>query len=806
MLFREIRYAARSLARVPSLSAISIVTVALGVGAGTSLFSVVKAVLLNPLPYANSGRLAWLAEVNDHGRPMSVAFQNFLDWRSGNRSFSAIAGYEEGPAIVSGSDLPQSTFGAAVTQDFFRVMGTDAILGRTFSHDEQAMGGPSVVVLGYGLWQRAFGGNRAILGRGIHLLGISPVVIGFMPPGFSYPEKAELWVPQTAFGDPGFSVRTGHNWRVVGRLKPGVRLEQAQADLGSIEHAIKQQYPSPFQGKDAAVISLAAHVAGEVRRPLIMLFGAVGFLLLIVCVNVANLLLVRVAARARELAIRTALGAGRRHLVRQMLTESLLLAVAGGISGSLLAVWSMDLLRVLLPADMPRAGEISIDAGVIAFALAVSAAAGIVFGLLPAWRASATNVNDALKAGSRSATAGKRSQRTQAALAISEACLSLILVAGAGLLVRSFWNLRSIDPGFRSDHVLAADTDFEWHGFESPDKENLVPQYRDLLERARAIPGVETAAMTRSLPVEAGAPDGHFFIEDRRTETANADANYSVISPGYLKALRIPLLRGRDFTKQDTEASQPAAIVSEELARVYFAGRDPLGQRIWFDSFGSGQPHWLTIVGIAGDVHEDGLTRAALPQAYTCYTQQSSGGMLGGGTLLVRTALPPASVAGAVRQVIRSVNPEAVPNTRTMDSVLAASLAKQRFQMEILGGFAALALLLAAVGLYGVLSHMVTAARSQIGIRLALGAPRSLVFRMIAGRALMLAGMGVVAGTLGCLALRRVMAAVLFGIGPNDPATLAAAIAVLLAVALAAAWIPARRATKVDPMAALREE
>ncbi len=706
-----------------------------------------------------------------------------------------------GPAIVSGGDVPLRTFGSVVTEDFFRVMGADAIAGRTFSQEEQIVGGPSVVVIGYGLWQRAFGGSPAILGRSIHVLGMSPVVVGVMPPRFSFPEKTELWLPQTAFGDPGFGVRTGHNWRVVGRLKPGVGIDRAQADIGAIERRIKQQYPSPFQGKDAAVTSLASHIAGEVRRPLLMLFGAVGFLLLIVCVNVANLLLVRVAARSRELAVRAALGAGRRHLIRQMLTESLLLAVAGGICGMLLAVWSMDLLRVLLPADMPRAGEISIDGGVIGFALAVSAAAGLVFGLLPAWRASGINVNDALKAGSRSASAGKRTQRTQAALAISEACLSLVLVAGAGLLARSFWNLRSIDPGFRSDHVLTADTNFEPHGNES-----LTSKYRDLLAKVRAIPGVESAAMTRSLPVESGAPDGHFFIEDRRAETGAADANYSVISPGYLKTLRIPLLRGRDFTDHDTESSQPVAIVSSEMARVYFAGRDPLGQRIWFDSFSPKQPHWLTIVGITADVREDGLTRPLFPQAYTCYTQQAYGGLLNGGTLVARTALSPASLSGAVRMAIQAVNREAVPRTRTMDSVLAGSLSKQRFQMEILGGFALLALLLAAVGLYGVVSHLVTANRAQIGIRLALGAPRSVVFRMIAGRALALAGIGVTAGLLGCVALRRVMAAMVFGIGPNDPATLAGAIAVLLAVALAAACVPARRATRVDPMAVLRED
>jgi putative ABC transport system permease protein len=800
MALREIRYAVRSLARVPSLTAISILTVALGVGAGTALFSVVKAVLVNPLPYSEPDRLAWLSELNSHGRPMNVAFQNFLDWRSGNRSFLVMASYEAEPSVMSGTDTPQRTFVAAVSEDFFRVMRADAAIGRTFSHEEQSMGGPPVAVISYGLWQRAFGGNKAVLGKSLRVLGKAPVVIGIMPQGFRYPDKTELWLPQTVFGDPGYGVRTGHNWRVVGRLKPGISIEQAQQDVGGIEKSISQQYPSPFQGKDATISSLSAHIAGEVRRPLLMLFGAVGFLLLIVCVNVANLLLVRVTSRARELSVRTALGAGRGHLIRQLLTESLVLAVAGGTLGLLLAVWSMELLRVLLPADMPRIDEISVDGGVISFALAISAAAGLLFGLLPAWRASAMNVNEGLKAGSRSATSGKRSQRTQAALAISEACLSLVLVAGAGLLLRSFWNLSAIDPGFRPDHVLAAETDFD-----GGEKENLIPKYRDILERARAIPGVEAAAMTRSLPVEAGAPDGHFSMEDRRAESGNADANYSVISPGYLKVMRIPLLRGRDFTDQDTEHTQPVALISAEMARVYYPGRDPIGQRLWFDSFNP-SPNWLTIVGVVGDVHEDHLTAASFPQAYTSYTQQKLGQVLDGGTLVVRSGLAPAALTSGVRTAIRAVNPDSATMTRTMDSVLASSLSKQRFQMEILGGFAALALLLAAVGLYGVLAHMVTANRSQIGIRLALGATRSMIFRMVAGQALKLAGIGVLVGAAGCLALRRILASAVFGIGPSDPATMGVAMAVLLAAALAAAFVPARRAMKVDPMTALREE
>ncbi len=800
MVLDEIRHGARALLRVPGLTAISILTIALGVGAGTALYSVVKAVLLNPLPYSEPNRLAWIAEINEAGFPTQVAFRNFLDWREQNRTFSEIAAYGDRPSVVSGGDVPQNSDGAAITEAFFSVMQGEAAVGRTFSREEQQIGGPPVVVLGYGLWQRAFGGDPKIVGRSIRVLGLAPVVVGIMPPGFSYPEKAEFWMPAAAFGDPGFNVRTGHNWRVVGRLKPGVPMQRAQEDLSAIERRIKQQYPSPFQSKDARVVSLQSHLVGEVRTPILMLFGAVGFVLLIVCVNIANLLLVRVTAHARELAVRTALGAGRRHLIRQMLVESVLLAFAGGLCGVVLAFWSMDLLRVLLPPDMPRAGDIRIDGGVIAFALAISVAAGVLFGCLPAWRASRMNVNEALKAGSRSATAGKRSQRTQAALVVSEACLSLVLVAGAGLLARSFWNLRSVNPGFRSDHVMVADTQFERHG-----KENLVPKYRDLLSRVRAVPGVEAAGAIRDLPIAGGQADGHFYIEGRRAETGSADAVYTVISPGVLNALRIPLLRGRDFTDHDTENSEPVAIINSEMARMYFPGRDPIGERIWFDSFAM-KEHWLRIVGVTADIRQSGLARPASPQAYTLYNQQPGSWPPVGGTLVIRTAMPPISFATAMRTAIRAVNPDAAPLPRTMDSVIAASVSKQRFQMEILGAFAVLALLLAVIGLYGVLSHMVTANRVEIGIRLALGASRNLIFRMVAGRALAFAGLGVVTGLLGCIAVRHVLSTLVFGIGANDPATLAAAIAVLVMAALAAAWFPARRATRVDPMTVLRDE
>jgi putative ABC transport system permease protein len=494
--------------------------------------------------------------------------------------------------------------------------------------------------------------------------------------------------------------------------------------------------------------------------------------------------------------VRTALGASSRHLIRQMLTESMLQALVGGVLGILLASWSMSLLRIVLPAELPRGGDIQIDAGVGVFALAVSIASGLLFGILPAWRSCRMNLNDALKSDSRSSTGGKQSQRIQAALVVSEVCLSLVLVAGAGLLIRSFWNLRSIDPGFRSDHVLTANTSF------AP-QPGLVPKYRELLRHVAALPGVESVGTTRSLPIEGTQNDGHFFIDGRRDEAA--DAGYVVASPGYLKALGIPLVRGRDLNDLDSESGEPVVVVSAAMARAFWRGADPIGQRIWFDSYAA-KPLWLTIVGVAGDVRQSGLTDKPYPIAYVSYTQQQIDHLLTGGTLVVRTRADPASLADAVIKEIRAVNPEAVPTARTMETVLTESLARQRFQMQMLMTFGGLALLLAAVGLYGVLSYMVTANSAQIGIRLALGAHPASIFRLVVGRAMILCCLGAALGVAGCLALGRALAALLFGVGPSDPVTIAAAVGTLLAVALAAAWIPARAAMRVDPMMVLRQE
>jgi putative ABC transport system permease protein len=798
MLFEELRHSLRSFRRAPGLTAISVLTVALGVGAGTALFSVVKAVLLNPLPYPDAGRLVRVAEVMGRSTDNSVSYPDFDDWRRQNRGFTSMAAYDVGPLNAGGGESPQRVTVASVSEDFFDVMGVRPIMGRTFTNEEQTSGKLDTVVVAYGLWQRVYGGDRGIIGRTILLSGMAAKVIGVMPAQFAFPDRTEVW---TTIMDRT-NGRTAHNFHVVARLRPGVTLEQARADISAIARRIKQQYPNPFQSRDASTVSLYSYIVGQVRPALLMLFAAVGFLLLIVCVNVANLLLVRVTARARELAVRTALGARRWHLTRQMLTESLVLALAGGALGLLVASWSMDLLRILLPAEVPRAADIRIDAGVVAFALSISAAAGILFGALPAWRASRLNVNEALRSGSRSYTGGKRSHRTQAALVVSEVALSLVLLAGAGLLAQSFWKLRAVNPGFQPDHVLTASISFPVMGADA----GLISKYRELVRQVRAIPGVQAAGTIRDLPVNPIQRDGNFQIENRR-DLNDADARYLIVTPGYLEALRIPLLRGRTFTSADSERAAPAAIISAELARVYFPGSDPIGQRIWFNSFDDpNQPRWLTIVGIADDVRQGGLTARLRPQAYVPYTQIIRTGQLSEGTLVVRTPLDPASLAAAVRSRIQAVDRGAAVTFRTMDAVMSDAVARQRFQMQVLAAFALLALLLAAIGLYGVLSYAVSSERVEIGIRMALGAQPGEVFRMVTGRALLMASIGGVLGLAGCLAVRGLLAALLFGVGAGDPATLAAAAALLLVVAFAASSLPARRATRLDPATALREE
>jgi putative ABC transport system permease protein len=673
-------------------------------------------------------------------------------------------------------------------------------LGRAFLPEEHRGNAMLAnVILSHGLWQRAFGGDAGILGRRITLLGLPSTVIGVMPAGFSFPAGSELWISARAL--PDGNARTAHNYFAIARLHPGVAVEAARADIRAVVRGLKQQFPGPYQTEDAVVEPLARHLAGSARPALLLLFAAVGLLLLIVCVNVANLLLVQAATRAWELAVRTAMGAARGDLFRSLLAESLLMAAAGGAAGLLLAYWSADLLRVLLPAALPRASEFGIDAGVVAFCAGVSLAAGLLFGALPSWRASRPDVNELLRSGGRGQTASRWTQRTQSLLVVSEVALSLVLVAGAGLLVESFARLRAVDAGFSPGGVLAASLSFPMRGGEVA---RLSMQYRDLLDRVRAIPRVEHAGIIKDLPLDPIQRGGNFLIDGRARDTA-FETGYLVATPGMMEALGIPLVRGRAIAEGDVQSAPGVVVINEAMAHRFWPDRSPIGERIWVNSF-EPKERWMTIVGVAGDVRQRGLTEPVPPLAYIPYAQVQLQAQLGSGNLVVRTTGDPGALAPAIRAALRAVNPEAAASFRTLDEVMAAATSRQRFQLQVLAAFAALALLLAAVGIYGVLSYAVTSSRAAIGIRLALGAAPGRIFRMITARAAVLTAAGAVLGSIGWMAMQSAMRSIVFGVSPTDARILSAAVAVMFATAMAACWFPARRAMRVDPVVALREE
>jgi predicted permease len=772
----------RSLLRAPGLTAISILTIALGVGAGTALFSVVKAVLLNPLPYLDPARLVWIAPLGEARQELRVSLPDFDDWHAGNRSLARIAAYADAPFLAGGGSNPERTRGAMVTEDFFDLLGAAPMLGRLISPQEHQTGPPlGVAVISHGLWQRVYGGDPNIIGRPISLVGLRTQVIGVMPPGFSYPAGADLWVSARSLRDG--NIRSARNYYVIGRLKAGVTLETARREL------------------QAMVTPLESHLTGGVRTPLLFLFASVGLLLLIVCINIANLLLVRVTARSRELAVRAALGAGSRRLFRGLLAESLVLAAAGGALGLLLANWSMEVLRAVIPASVPRAAEVRLDFGVMLFGLALSGLAGVLFGTLPSWRATRVNLHDALKAAPRGLSATRRALGLQSALMISEVALSLMLTVAAGLLLSSFMRLRAVDPGFRGAGTLAARISSPMNPAE---RARIAGRFADILRRVRALPGVDAAGVIRDVPFDPIELDAHFTIEGRGKDPSSI-ARWQVASPGTMEALGIPLLHGRRFTEADTQNAPSVAVISHTMAQRYWPGRNPIGERIWFDGV-EPREHWLTIVGIAGDVRQSGLAQPAPPMVYACYAQLQIPPHLVSASVLVRAAIEPRSLIPALREAIRQAHPQAAVKFQTLDDVLSVATARQRFQMQILTGFAAMALLLALVGLYGVMSYLIASNRVAIGIRMALGARPADVFRSVVARAVQLAGAGCGIGIAGCVAARDALSKVLFGVGPSDPGILASAVLGMLSVTLVACWLPAKRAMGVDPAEVLKGE
>jgi putative ABC transport system permease protein len=803
-MLHDLRYAAHVLRKNPGFTAVAAATLALGIGANTALFSIVNAVLLRPLPYRDPARIVQLWESSRENHIIRVSV-NYLDWRRQSRSFDHMSAYAGGPVTAVGGELPERTTATAVTRGFFGVFGINAVLGRTFLDEEHRAGREGAAVLGYGLWKRSFGSDPNVIGKTIHMSGVRLRVVGVAAPGFQFPDSTELWTPLEIFGEES-GERSAHNFWVVGRLKRGISIDSAQAEMNVIANGLEQQFPDSNRGMGVNVVSLHEQIVGKVKPAMLILLGAVSFVLLIACANVANLLLARAVARSREMAVRAAMGAGRGRLIRQLLSESLLLSGLGGAAGLLLAMWVTSLLASLIPASVPRANEISIDASVLWFTLGISVVTGILFGLLPALRISRTDLNASLKEAAGRASTG-RSRRAGSVLVVTELALSMVLLIAAGLLIRSFFRILEVDPGFRAEHVLRAELSLPIMSLNEPFRPGPVLNfYRQILERTRSIPGVVAAGTITQLPL-GGDPDtnGTFEIEGRppARDRSAQNAGYRVVSPDYFRALGIPLIRGRALSDQDTPGTPHVALINRTLARQFFPGEEPLGKRIKGGFEQNAQ--WLTIVGVVGDVRQLRLTRDPEPEVFVPFAQHVDG-RLADPNLLVRTTGDPTALASAIRELVRGLDKNVPVQFSAMDAVVAESVSQQRFQMRLLALFAGLALLLAAIGIYGVISYSVSRRTHEIGIRMALGAARTDVVRLVIAHGMGLALGGIAIGIAGALALSRVLATMLYGVSATDPLTYAGVSLLLALVALGAIYLPARRATAVDPTIALRYE
>jgi putative ABC transport system permease protein len=801
-LLKDIRYAVRSLLKRPGFFAIAVITLALGIGANSAIFTTVNAVLLRPLPYPESERLVLLEGINPRQgiTQSNMSVPDFVDWQSQNQSFEQLAGFVSGGSVLASGDETERVRAASVTADFFPLMRMDAGNGRALRPDDAQPGHDSVVVLSYGLWQRRFGADEKAIGSKVTISGESATVVGVMPAGFDYPDQSELWVPFPL--NAAAERRDNRYLEVVGRLKPGVTVQRAQAEMDTINQRLAQAYPETNSGSSVVVTNLRDRLVGAMRASLLLLLGAVAFVLLIACANVANLLLARATARQKEIAVRTALGASRLRIIRQLLTESVLLSFIGGALGLGLSVWLTRLLIAISPANSPRFDEIRIDGRAFLFTLAITVLTALVFGMAPALQMSRPDLNETLKESGRSGAGGERHNRLGSLLIVSEIALSFMLLVGAGLLIKSFMRLRDVSPGFNPSNVLTMRL------AATPGKyargEPRAQLFRQVVERIKTVPGVQSAGAVLSLPLRGDTFNvGRSFIREGRPATPeeSANASYLVITPDYFRALQIPLKQGRAFTDQDTDQGPKVLIVNETMARKLWSGENPVGRRItiWRD-----EKFAREIVGVVGDT-KPALDTDAGPQMYVPYAQDANWSSL---TLALRTTSnDPANLAPAVRNEIRSFDKSLpVYNVKTMNDVVGVSVAPRRTPMLLFSAFAATALLLSMIGIYGVTAYYVTQRTHEIGIRMALGAQIGDVLKLVLKRGLTLASIGIIIGLAGALALTRLITTLLFDVKPVDTVTFVTVSFCLIAIALLACYLPARRATKVDPLVALRYE
>jgi putative ABC transport system permease protein len=796
-LWQDLRFGVRTLARRKGFTLAAVASLAMGIGACTAVFSVVDGVLLRPLPYPEAGRVVELREVNEKGVAIPFAEPNYLDLRAAGRSLEALAQYRPNVTSVTGAGEPARARVTAASGDFFRVMGMSPAAGRAFGAGEAGGGGGHAAVVSHGFWQRQMGGRRDFDAVALNVYDWSFTVVGVMPPEFDYPRGTEVWIPREVF--PEQTSRTAHNWSVVARLRPGVGLEEARADLRSFGARLKADHGA---GVDAASVSaepIQEVMVGDVRSLLLLLVGAVGLLLLIACANVANLLLAQATARRKEVAVRAALGATRLRLLRQFVTECVLLTTVSGALGVLLSYWGVGLILSLDAGGLPRAEEVSVNVRALAVALGLSLLTALALGRVSASRGSGRGLQSDLREAGRGHGQGREGARARNALVVSQVALTLVLTAGAALLGRSFLQLLSVDPGFRPESAVALSVSLPTAQNDEQRRRQLL-LHEQLLERLGRMPGASAAGGVNSLPITGGGSNGTFLIDNDPSRAGYAE--YRVASRGYFEAMGIPLLHGRLFAAEDGPDSTHVAVISQSLAHKVWPGESPLGQRIQFGNM-DGDKRLLHVVGVVGDVRERGLDAEVRPAVYAYAAQRP---LLTNFSYVVRGAADPSALGAAARAELRALDPNVPARVRTLEEVVSSSLAGRRFSLAVLAAFAASALALAVTGVYGVMSYAVARRTHEIGVRMALGAQRRDVLGLVLGSGMRLTLFGVGAGLVGSLAAARLMSGLLYGVSPNDPATLLAVAALLVVVAFLACLVPAYRATRVDPIAALKYE
>ncbi|HKQ61003.1 MAG TPA: ABC transporter permease [Candidatus Polarisedimenticolaceae bacterium] len=808
----ELRYALRNLLRRPGFTAVALVTIALGIGANTAIFSVVNAVLLRPLPFPEPDRVCLVWENNlDRGWPrFSVAPGNFLDWRERSRTIESFAAFASRSLALTGGAEPEQLDAAAVSPDFLRVLRVTPELGRGFLPTEETGGESHVVLLGHDLWQRRFGGALGVVGTAISLSGVSHTIVGVMPAGFEFPDaQARLWVPLAMAPEFSHTSRGPRSLNAIARLKPGVALGEAQAELAGIAKSLEQEFGGWSRGWSVTLVPLREEAVGDVRKALWVLMATVGFVLLIACANVANLVLARANARGREFAVRSALGASRARVVRLLLTENVVLFVAGGTAGALLAVWGVDLLAAGAPPPISTRAAGALDVRVLGFTLALALVTGLLSGLAPALVATRRELQDALKDGVRGTGAGAGKSRLRSFFVVAQVALSLLLLTGAGLMVRSFQRLLGVAPGFDPHRAITLRVSLPESAYGSDPA--VLGFYDRAFEQLRAVPGVQLAAATHLLPL-TGNSVRPFLVEGREKPPAGDEptAQYRIVSPDYFRAMGTRLVAGREFLASDGGAAPGVVIVNASFQQRFFNDERALGQRI---TLGGMPDVWGEIVGVVEDVRHFGLDQAAQPEMYWMSGQAflarspTLARLRRSMTFVVRTASDPLPLVPALRRAILAVDrDQPVSDVRTLEALLARSVADRRFQMELMGLFAAVALILSTVGLYGVVSLVSVQRTHEVGVRLALGARRGDIFRMIFASGLGLVLVGAALGLALAWGLTRLLTTLLFGVAPTDALAFSLAAVVLLAAAAVACWLPARRATRVDPLTTLRYE